>query len=93
MTLFKYTGPYDSELLADLVKQYTQIKGVVIEAILEDTKNPTLRTMNITVKAPKVASMFDNFSKYIDDVSPLNVNERLVPRLVPRPEPNTWMGA
>jgi hypothetical protein len=77
MQIFKYIGPYDGELLADLVKRYTNEMGVVIEATLEDTKNPTLRKMTITVEAQKVTSvgaMFDT------DVTRMESDEKLIPR-------------
>lgn len=63
MRIFTYEGPYNDELLSDIIKTYTNTTGVEIKAALEDTNNPTLRKMIITVDAPKTKSMLEDFMK------------------------------
>lgn len=63
MRIFTYEGPYNDELLSDIIKTYTDIRGVDIKAVLEDTARPTLRTMTITVDAPETKSMLEEFIK------------------------------
>jgi hypothetical protein len=63
MRIFTYEGPYNDDLLSDIIKTYTNREGVEIKAELEDTKNPTLRKMIVTVDAPKNTSMLDDFVK------------------------------
>ena len=81
--VFTYNGPYNDDLLSDIIKTYTNVMGVEIDATLTETSDPTLRYMKIVVQAPKENSTLDQYEKH-------NKIERLVPRY---PKPNSNLGA